>query len=600
MSIYLIDYENVNVSGLNGIETLTEADKVYIFYGANPGYIPFEKHILISKSQAEVAYLRVERSGKNYLDFQLATYSGYLVAMYPEREYIIVSRDTGFDSIVNFWNRNPEDRGVRFSRREAIVVPPSAAKKKESAESAVVKETPAAEAPSAGAEERGRGGNRNRRRGRGKGRSAVLAPKAPEIASRLTAAFAEEEEVLTQANAVASASEPIPESAESFEYLQESVTEEMQEEQTALLVTEESISAPAEQAEELAESTEKEITAGIDEAIAAEAEKEAEPTPEEEKKVAWGRQPTSFVSSQTVGVYVPGTAASGKITPHAAPVKESEPVLTEEQTLSEALSETLDVLVPISQAPAEEKPVSAEEILPEEPIAAGERLTEEVTARIADAQIPASGEKSGEEAPAPVALQETTEEAVAEEPVSEQPLAEQDTLPEKKPRRMTRRQNQRSRQGRKKMSEAKQEPASVPEETRAFPEQETMEPSDKREQISEESAESTVLTEKEPMDDVAEIPALPKKAERSKKSSAEKPKVLKLPERYKSRIREAVKEEGLSSGAYTQIYNRVLKVENKSRLNNELVKAFSQEKGGRIYKSILPIFEEYRKSLGEV
>ena len=54
MSIYLIDYENVNLSGLSGIETLSELDRVYLFYGANPGYIPFEKHILIAKTPADV------------------------------------------------------------------------------------------------------------------------------------------------------------------------------------------------------------------------------------------------------------------------------------------------------------------------------------------------------------------------------------------------------------------------------------------------------------------------------------------------------------------------------------------------------------------
>ena len=35
MAIYLIDYENVNMDGLNGIQDLSETDQVYIFYSDN-------------------------------------------------------------------------------------------------------------------------------------------------------------------------------------------------------------------------------------------------------------------------------------------------------------------------------------------------------------------------------------------------------------------------------------------------------------------------------------------------------------------------------------------------------------------------------------
>ena len=190
MSIYLIDYENVNLSGLNGIETLSPMDRVYLFYGANPGYIPFEKHIQIAKTPAEVTYLKVDRSGKNYLDFQLSTYSGYLVAMYNEQEYVIVSRDTGFDSIVNFWNQDLEGRGVHFTRREAIVAParpqpiarPQPATPAAQPAAGYVPTRPAPQVPAApaaqstGGEESGRSRSRRRSRGGRGGASRTAAP----------------------------------------------------------------------------------------------------------------------------------------------------------------------------------------------------------------------------------------------------------------------------------------------------------------------------------------------------------------------------------------------------------------------------------------
>lgn len=122
MSIYLVDYENVSLAGLEGIEKLSDSEKVYIFYGNSAGSISFEMHAKIAQTRAQVRYLKTERSGKNYLDFQLATLGGYLVAMTKETEFIIVSRDTGFESVVDFWNQPScaTRPGCHFKRQERI------------------------------------------------------------------------------------------------------------------------------------------------------------------------------------------------------------------------------------------------------------------------------------------------------------------------------------------------------------------------------------------------------------------------------------------------------------------------------------------------
>ena len=121
MSIFLVDYENVSLSGLEGIEKLTEEDQVYIFYGNSAGSISFDMHAKIAQSRALVRYIKIERSGKNYLDFQLATLSGYLVATTEVTDFIIISKDTGFESVMDFWNQNVlTKQECQFKRWERI------------------------------------------------------------------------------------------------------------------------------------------------------------------------------------------------------------------------------------------------------------------------------------------------------------------------------------------------------------------------------------------------------------------------------------------------------------------------------------------------
>lgn len=121
MSIFLVDYENVSLLGLEGIEKLTEEDQVYIFYGNSAGSISFDMHAKIAQSRALVRYIKIERSGKNYLDFQLATLSGYLVATTGVTDFIIISKDTGFESVMDFWNQNVlTKQECQFKRWERI------------------------------------------------------------------------------------------------------------------------------------------------------------------------------------------------------------------------------------------------------------------------------------------------------------------------------------------------------------------------------------------------------------------------------------------------------------------------------------------------
>ena len=104
MSTYLVDFENVGVGGMDGVEKLSDHDRVVIFYGKQAAAVPFERHIEIASSRAEVRYIKVDKTGKNFLDFQLSSYCGYLIGSTAEKDFIIVSRDNGFGSMEDFWD----------------------------------------------------------------------------------------------------------------------------------------------------------------------------------------------------------------------------------------------------------------------------------------------------------------------------------------------------------------------------------------------------------------------------------------------------------------------------------------------------------------
>lgn len=118
MAIYLIDYENTGVKGLYGIEKLHEDDLIVVFYGPKTGAVPFDDHVRISSAVSHVEYIKTSKTAKNYLDFQLTTYLGYLVAYTGNKEYCVVSKDGGYDSVVDFWKA----RGMSIVRRETISV----------------------------------------------------------------------------------------------------------------------------------------------------------------------------------------------------------------------------------------------------------------------------------------------------------------------------------------------------------------------------------------------------------------------------------------------------------------------------------------------
>lgn len=105
---YFVDYENVLQSGLNGIDKLTENDKVVIFYTPTNETLTFAMYKKMTRCNADIELYRIASGGKDALNFQLCTFLGYVIGNSPETECYIISDDKSYEYMVSFW----KDRNV--------------------------------------------------------------------------------------------------------------------------------------------------------------------------------------------------------------------------------------------------------------------------------------------------------------------------------------------------------------------------------------------------------------------------------------------------------------------------------------------------------
>lgn len=116
MRIFLIDFENVHNDGLFGIDTLTEDDEIVIFYSINADSISFEMLHKLMFCKAKLNYFKIRRGGKNALDFQLSSFLGYKLHENPTAEYFLISKDNGFDFVIDFWSYGYVDINPNIKR----------------------------------------------------------------------------------------------------------------------------------------------------------------------------------------------------------------------------------------------------------------------------------------------------------------------------------------------------------------------------------------------------------------------------------------------------------------------------------------------------
>lgn len=99
---YLIDYENVNVEGLNGIELLDLDDKVDIFYSDKSDRIEIGMFDTLMKAPCGITMTKSEKTAPNYMDVQIICTAALMLAGECD-SVAIISKDKGYISAKDFF-----------------------------------------------------------------------------------------------------------------------------------------------------------------------------------------------------------------------------------------------------------------------------------------------------------------------------------------------------------------------------------------------------------------------------------------------------------------------------------------------------------------
>lgn len=105
-TIYFIDSENINDVWVSLFDNISENDRVIVFYTDKSAHISCENvRKLMEIDRDLITWISCYNLSSNALDFQLVTELGAMAAKNFAKEYVIVSNDTGFDSVVKYWSR---------------------------------------------------------------------------------------------------------------------------------------------------------------------------------------------------------------------------------------------------------------------------------------------------------------------------------------------------------------------------------------------------------------------------------------------------------------------------------------------------------------
>ena len=113
--VLLIDFENIQNINLEQIEKFDY--RIYVFIGESQNKIPF---VLVKPAQklgVKLEWIKIDGNGANALDFHIAYYLGNQIEKNPDSEYVILSKDKGFDPLVRFITK----KNVKCRRINSII-----------------------------------------------------------------------------------------------------------------------------------------------------------------------------------------------------------------------------------------------------------------------------------------------------------------------------------------------------------------------------------------------------------------------------------------------------------------------------------------------
>ena len=111
MKHYLIDYENIQPDNFNRLNPGN--CHIWLFVGKAQTTLP----IGFMQTQAYFGnafhIVQIPKSGRNALDFVLATEIGRITKDYPQSEIVIISKDKGFDVLIDYYSKQHFVRSIR-------------------------------------------------------------------------------------------------------------------------------------------------------------------------------------------------------------------------------------------------------------------------------------------------------------------------------------------------------------------------------------------------------------------------------------------------------------------------------------------------------
>lgn len=138
MRIYFLDTENIGAAWIDAVLRDEDVGEVVVFYTKNSQPVPLTALPRLGGIWPKLTFIEC-CVGQNALDFQLATELGFRVAGAPGDEYLILTRDAGYDAIVKYW----QQKGISVVRITPDDVKPAAGQPAAAATAVAVTPAPA-------------------------------------------------------------------------------------------------------------------------------------------------------------------------------------------------------------------------------------------------------------------------------------------------------------------------------------------------------------------------------------------------------------------------------------------------------------------------
>lgn len=102
---YLVDYENVDMSGLLGMENLTENDKLTIFFSKKNCRVDFTVITLFASLRAKFELVCSDKIAANYNDFCIVCECSKILLTTDENTVVIISHDKGYGAASDYFHK---------------------------------------------------------------------------------------------------------------------------------------------------------------------------------------------------------------------------------------------------------------------------------------------------------------------------------------------------------------------------------------------------------------------------------------------------------------------------------------------------------------